>query len=180
MQIEDFRSIMNKFQEEGAFTIPEEQRQLWFRVYAEGEKDSLQIAVNEFLAARKDSRTPQPGQLREYYKQAVQKAVQPEDHSAKPKLSPEAVKGFKSLNVPSSAVEGLLNQRAHNLIRRWRGFLGYATDGKIDGGNGQSLGGVSEAADKAIREAYGDVVKAVKTRATQFVAEGRYPGVRVP
>ena len=161
MDLKTFGSIMRQFQAEGGFQLTEDQKKLWMRQYAGGDEIAFRKAVDHYLSNRKDSRTPQPGQLKEVYK---------DNYKASTPLVSD------SSNIPGvdETIEQIMITRAHNLCRRWQGFFGYDEHGRIE-----SKASPKEGEDVLLTK-YADLKQAVYFRAKAIIDRGVYKGAIVP
>jgi hypothetical protein len=171
---------MEKFQAQGGFSIPTDQRIPWGRSYMAKREDAFEMAIKKYLDTRTNNFTPKPGELMELYKNSVTEI----DRTAKAQEPPQDM----TPTVPIEEVKKMQNtigydvwprvvQRAHNLCKRWQGFTsGYDDHGRINGQN--NFGKYTGIIDEAIKAQYGDPKTVVENEA--FNQVGKYSGITIP
>ena len=174
-----FADIMMNFQMEGGFKIPKDEQKPWWRAYASKREEVFKMATEKYLDTRENNFVPKPGELKELYNNS-RTEIDRDTKTLEPKqdLTP---------TIPASAVKPVANvdpsrciqQRAHNLIKRWQGFGGYGELGKIEGKDG---GKYTEVIEASIIHAYGDLKTPIENEAYRLATmEGsKYSGVNVP
>jgi len=179
MQGEKFKALMKRFQDQGGFKIPDDQKIPWGRTYGPKREDALKMALDKYLDTRQNNFVPKPGEVMELYKNSVTeidrtaKAQEP-PQDLTPTLPKEAVKPVANVD-PTQCI----TQRAHNLINLWRGFGGYGETGKIDGKDG---GKYTKVLDDSIIAIHGDLKTPIENEAYRLATmEGsKYSGVNIP
>jgi hypothetical protein len=179
MTPDQFKALMERFQDQGKFEIEKTHRIPWGRKYMNKRYDAFKMATEKYLDNRTNNWTPNPGELSELYKNSVTeidrdlKTQQP-PQSTTPTIPASAVKPIANVN-PSQCI----TQRAHNLVNRWRGYGGYSEVGKIDGKDG---GKYTKALDDSIIAIHGDLRTPVENEAYRLATMdgSKYSGVNIP
>ena len=162
----------------------------WSKTFGNGKQEDLQKAIeayNDELTAHKARVVPRPADIKEKYRDIVNRREMKEqaaDRDARKRLT-NKVNTFNTAEwnpnqtYARSRGGAIINQRAHNLCKHWEGFRGYSNKG-ITGKDGKDK--TQNQSDRILALAWPDrdVQMDIEAQALQLITSGQYSRAAVP